>query len=59
MDTAQTLIKYTIHLIDIYKNSSAVWEQRGTYIYYTEFVTDTLILVATLGMLSKLLVYMF
>src|SRR3954452_10462800 len=47
LDTVQTLIKYLIHLRDITRQS--VWESRGILLYYTEFVTDTLILVATLG----------
>lgn len=47
LDTLQTLVKYIIHLVDL--KHQGVWEQRGTYIYYTEFFTDTLILAATLG----------
>lgn len=46
LDTIQTLIKYIIHLIDI--SRQGVWEPRGTYIYYTEFVTDILVLFTTL-----------
>ncbi|CAI2193916.1 13388_t:CDS:2, partial [Funneliformis geosporum] len=47
LDTVQTLVKYIIHLRDITRQS--VWESRGILLYYTEFVTDTLILVATLA----------
>jgi hypothetical protein len=34
-------------MIDI--SREGVWEQRGSYIYYTEFFTETLVLLATLG----------
>jgi len=54
LDTLQTLIKYVIHLVDL--SREGVWEQRGTYIYYTEFCTDTLILTATLGHYVQILV---
>eukprot|EP01119_Soliformovum_irregulare_P004348 TRINITY_DN1533_c0_g2_i2.p1 TRINITY_DN1533_c0_g2~~TRINITY_DN1533_c0_g2_i2.p1 ORF type:complete len:660 (-),score=192.88 TRINITY_DN1533_c0_g2_i2:91-2070(-) len=47
LDTVQTLVKYAIHLIDISRDG--IWEERGTYIYYTEFTTDILILLGTLG----------
>ena len=47
LETVQTITKHVIHLVDIQR--AGVWEQRGTYLYYTEFVTDTLILAATLG----------
>ncbi|CAG8803465.1 36107_t:CDS:2, partial [Racocetra persica] len=47
LDTVQTLVKYVIHLRDL--SRTGVWESRGLLLYYTEFVTDTLILVATLG----------
>ncbi|CAG8438160.1 8884_t:CDS:2 [Diversispora eburnea] len=43
----QTLVKYVIHLRDL--SRQGVWESRGLLLYYTEFVTDTLILIATLG----------
>mmetsp|Transcript_250 Transcript_250/g.866 ORF Transcript_250/g.866 Transcript_250/m.866 type:complete len:659 (-) Transcript_250:88-2064(-) len=45
LDTLQTLIKYGIHLA----RPDGNWENRGTYVYYTEFVTDSLILTATLA----------
>ena len=47
LDTLQTIVKYVIHLVDI--SYEGVWEQRGTYVYYTEFCTDVLVLLATLG----------
>ncbi|RUS18560.1 hypothetical protein BC937DRAFT_88619, partial [Endogone sp. FLAS-F59071] len=47
LDTTQTLIKYVIHLGDIWANN--MWEFRGHLLYYTEFLSDTLILVATLA----------
>ncbi|KAF0432292.1 e3 ubiquitin-protein ligase amfr-like [Gigaspora margarita] len=47
LDTVQTLVKYVIHLRDL--SRTGVWESRGLLLYYTEFVTDTLILIATLG----------
>eukprot|EP01135_Chromosphaera_perkinsii_P005636 Nk52_evm7s356 gene=Nk52_evmTU7s356 len=47
LDTLQTLIKYAIHLKDL--SVDGVWEGRSTYTYYTEFITDTLIHLATLG----------
>ncbi|CAG8539909.1 5877_t:CDS:2 [Paraglomus occultum] len=47
LDTVQTLVKYIIHLRDL--SRPGVWESRALLFYYTEFVTDTLILVATLG----------
>ncbi|CAG8500020.1 11545_t:CDS:2 [Ambispora leptoticha] len=47
LDTVQTLVKYLIHLGDLYRQG--VWESKGLFLYYTEFVTDSLILVATLG----------
>ncbi|RUP46088.1 hypothetical protein BC936DRAFT_147373 [Jimgerdemannia flammicorona] len=47
LDTTQTLIKYIIHLGDIWANN--MWESRGHLLYYTEFLSDTLILVATLA----------
>ena len=45
----QTLVKYAIHLLDL-SRPGGVWEQRGQYIYYTEFATDSLVLAGTLGM---------
>lgn len=47
LDTTQTLIKYIIHLGDLWANN--MWESRGYLLYYTEFLSDTLILVATLA----------
>ncbi|CAG8557134.1 18317_t:CDS:2 [Acaulospora morrowiae] len=47
LDTVQTLVKYVIHLRDL--SRQGVWESRRLLLYYTEFVTDTLILIATLG----------
>ncbi|EGG22636.1 acyl-CoA oxidase [Cavenderia fasciculata] len=44
-ETIQTLIKYSIHLFDM--AATGVWEQRGAYIYYTEFATDSIILAGT------------
>eukprot|EP01114_Cavostelium_apophysatum_P014095 TRINITY_DN3566_c0_g1_i2.p1 TRINITY_DN3566_c0_g1~~TRINITY_DN3566_c0_g1_i2.p1 ORF type:complete len:627 (+),score=161.01 TRINITY_DN3566_c0_g1_i2:232-2112(+) len=55
LDTIQTLIKYVIHIIDV--SREGVWEQRGTYIYYTEFFTDVLILVATIGHYVQILAW--
>jgi len=54
LDTIQTLIKYGIHLVDLRRQG--MWEQRGVYIYYTEFLTDSLILLATLGHYLQILV---
>nr|CAG8472556.1 14225_t:CDS:2 [Entrophospora candida]CAG8545205.1 12910_t:CDS:2 [Entrophospora candida] len=47
LDTVQTLMKYIIHLRDL--SQQGVWESKGLVLYYIEFVTDTLILAATLG----------
>ncbi|KAL1917213.1 uncharacterized protein VTP21DRAFT_4869 [Calcarisporiella thermophila] len=47
LDTLQTLIKYGIHIRDL--STSGIWEEKGVMLYYTEFITDILILVATLG----------
>eukprot|EP00126_Sphaerothecum_destruens_P006201 Sdes_comp19260_c0_seq1m10244 len=47
LDTLQTLVKYAIHLKDI--SVDGVWENRSMYSYYTEFFTDFLIHIATLG----------
>lgn len=52
LDTVQTLVKYAIHLLDL-SRTGGVWEQRGQYIYYTEFATDSLVLAGTLGMLAN------
>ncbi|KAL6077071.1 E3 ubiquitin-protein ligase amfr-like [Balamuthia mandrillaris] len=46
LDTLQTLIKYAIHLHDL--RNDTLWEEKTTYIYYTEFITDSLVLMATL-----------
>jgi len=48
LSTVQTVAKYGIHLVDQLKKDE-FWELRGMYIFYTEFVTDSLILVATIG----------
>ncbi|KAF8930596.1 hypothetical protein BGZ58_008161 [Dissophora ornata] len=47
LDTVQTLVKYVIHLGDLSRQGPC--ESRRMVQYYTEFVTDTLILVTTLG----------
>eukprot|EP00164_Ancoracysta_twista_P000408 GFYU01000556.1.p1 GENE.GFYU01000556.1~~GFYU01000556.1.p1 ORF type:complete len:791 (-),score=102.07 GFYU01000556.1:196-2568(-) len=47
LHTCQTLIKYIIHLVDL--SREGVWEQRGTYLYYTELATDVLNLTLTLS----------
>ncbi|ORY06707.1 hypothetical protein K493DRAFT_251708 [Basidiobolus meristosporus CBS 931.73] len=46
LDTVQTLFKYVIQLREI--SSEEDFESRSIWLYYTEFVTDTLILAATL-----------
>jgi autocrine motility factor receptor len=49
LDTVQTCVKYAIHLHDLARPPErGVWEQRGQYIYYTEFATDSLVLAGTL-----------
>eukprot|EP01117_Protostelium_nocturnum_P005878 TRINITY_DN2115_c0_g3_i2.p1 TRINITY_DN2115_c0_g3~~TRINITY_DN2115_c0_g3_i2.p1 ORF type:complete len:602 (+),score=207.72 TRINITY_DN2115_c0_g3_i2:190-1995(+) len=55
LDTVQTLVKYMIHFIDLSREKT--WESRGSFIYYTEFVTDTLILVLTLGHYIQIFFY--
>ncbi|KAF9366197.1 hypothetical protein BGX34_005337 [Mortierella sp. NVP85] len=47
LDTIQTLVKYVIHLGDVSRQGPC--ESRRTVQYYTEFITDTMILVTTLG----------
>ncbi|KAF9193522.1 hypothetical protein BGZ51_003077 [Haplosporangium sp. Z 767] len=47
LDTIQTLIKYVIHLGDLSRQGPC--ESRRMVQYYTEFITDTMILVTTLG----------
>ncbi|KAI1315660.1 hypothetical protein EDD11_000553 [Mortierella claussenii] len=47
LDTVQTLVKYVIHLGDLSRQGPC--ESRRLVQYYTEFVTDTMILVTTLG----------
>eukprot|EP00163_Fabomonas_tropica_P003781 TRINITY_DN13346_c0_g1_i2.p1 TRINITY_DN13346_c0_g1~~TRINITY_DN13346_c0_g1_i2.p1 ORF type:complete len:545 (+),score=21.08 TRINITY_DN13346_c0_g1_i2:548-2182(+) len=47
LDVARTVIKYFVHLYDV--SLSGTWEPRGTWIFYVEFVTDTIELVVTLG----------
>ncbi|KAG0214033.1 hypothetical protein BGX28_002899 [Mortierella sp. GBA30] len=47
LDTIQTLVKYIIHLGDLSRQGPC--ESRRAVQYYTEFVTDTMILVTTLG----------
>ncbi|KAF9086130.1 hypothetical protein BGX27_003271, partial [Mortierella sp. AM989] len=47
LDTIQTLVKYVIHLGDLSRQGPC--ESRRMVQYYTEFVTDTMILVTTLG----------
>ncbi|KAF9205222.1 hypothetical protein BGZ49_004326 [Haplosporangium sp. Z 27] len=47
LDTIQTLVKYVIHLGDMSRQGPC--ESRRMVQYYTEFVTDTMILVTTLG----------
>ncbi|KAG0225879.1 hypothetical protein BGW41_004477 [Actinomortierella wolfii] len=48
LDTIQTLVKYTIHLIETARGGEPC-ESRRKFQYYTEFITDTMILVTTLG----------
>ncbi|KAF9295168.1 hypothetical protein BGZ88_002678 [Linnemannia elongata] len=47
LDTVQTLVKYVIHLGDLSRQGPC--ESRRMVQYYTEFSTDTMILVTTLG----------
>ncbi|KFH68854.1 hypothetical protein MVEG_05658 [Podila verticillata NRRL 6337] len=47
LDTLQTTVKYIIHLGDLSRQGPC--ESRRTVQYYTEFVTDSMILVTTLG----------
>lgn len=47
LDTLQTTVKYVIHLGDLSRQGPC--ESRRTVQYYTEFVTDSMILVTTLG----------
>ncbi|KAG0377105.1 hypothetical protein BGX24_006709 [Mortierella sp. AD032] len=47
LDTIQTLVKYVIHLGDLSRQGPC--ESRRMVQYYTEFSTDTMILVTTLG----------
>ncbi|KAF9579690.1 hypothetical protein BGW38_003953 [Lunasporangiospora selenospora] len=47
LDTVQTLVKYVIHLGDLSRQGPC--ESRRMVQYYIEFVTDTMILVTTLG----------
>ncbi|KAF9981245.1 hypothetical protein BGZ75_007517 [Mortierella antarctica] len=47
LDTVQTLVKYIIHLGDLSRQGPC--ESRRAVQYYTEFVSDTMILVTTLG----------
>ncbi|KAG0341356.1 hypothetical protein BG000_009400 [Podila horticola] len=47
LDTVQTTVKYVIHLGDLSRQGPC--ESRRTVQYYTEFVTDSMILVTTLG----------
>ncbi|KAF9933840.1 hypothetical protein FBU30_004236 [Linnemannia zychae] len=47
LDTVQTLVKYAIHLGDLSRQGPC--ESRRMIQYYTEFSTDTMILVTTLG----------
>ncbi|KAG0222034.1 hypothetical protein BGX31_009393 [Mortierella sp. GBA43] len=47
LDTIQTLVKYAIHLGDLSRQGPC--ESRRSVQYYTEFITDTMILVTTLG----------
>ncbi|GAM27546.1 hypothetical protein SAMD00019534_107220 [Acytostelium subglobosum LB1] len=44
-ETIQTLVKYSIHLFDM--AWTGVWEKRGQYIYFAEFVSDSIILAGT------------
>eukprot|EP00123_Amoebidium_parasiticum_P001572 comp12699_c0_seq1/m.7795 comp12699_c0_seq1/g.7795 ORF comp12699_c0_seq1/g.7795 comp12699_c0_seq1/m.7795 type:complete len:658 (-) comp12699_c0_seq1:525-2498(-) len=46
LDTLQTQIKYCVHLHDL--AMPGTWEARGVFVYHTEFVTDTLVLLGTL-----------
>eukprot|EP01101_Sappina_pedata_P003523 TRINITY_DN1407_c0_g1_i2.p1 TRINITY_DN1407_c0_g1~~TRINITY_DN1407_c0_g1_i2.p1 ORF type:complete len:464 (+),score=89.70 TRINITY_DN1407_c0_g1_i2:1-1392(+) len=48
LDTVQTLVKYGIHLYDVFY-AEGNWDKRGACIYYTEFVTDSLVLLVTLA----------
>jgi autocrine motility factor receptor len=47
LEVLQTIIKYSIHLYDL--TLPQTWEHRSTYIYYTEFITDSLVLFATIA----------
>ncbi|ELR11345.1 CUE domain containing protein [Acanthamoeba castellanii str. Neff] len=48
LSTVQTVIKYVVHLIDLVRKDE-FWELRGSYTFYAEFLTESLILVATIG----------
>ena len=48
LSTVQTVIKYVVHLIDLVRKDE-FWELRGSYTFYADFLTESLILVATIG----------
>lgn len=35
LDSLQTVVKYAIHLVDIYLHQDSIWDERGVLIYYT------------------------
>ena len=47
LECLQPLLKYAIHVVDL--RHEGFWEQRGTLMYYNEFLTETAILIATLA----------
>ena len=57
LDTTQTLLKYAIHLADLFSNHSL--EARSVIMYYTEFITELLIQLATFFYFVVILVSFF
>lgn len=44
--TIQTLAKYLIHLYDA--SQPGTWDRRTSFVYFTDFVCESLVIVATL-----------
>jgi len=55
LETSQTLIKSGIHLKDL--SYQRDWESKSIFMYYTEFITDLLIQIFTLGYYLSILVF--
>jgi len=53
MDTMATLVKYMIHIYDM--THSGTWDRRTNLVYFTDFITESLVIVRQHRLLSACL----